>query len=255
MARKTGIILQARMGSTRLPGKVLFPLAGKPVLEQVIERLKRCQTVDQLVVATSVESRDAPVAAWSESLGVPCFRGSEEDVLERFYLAAVAHDLEVVLRISSDCPLVDPGLVDSMVRRFHDLASSSVSCDYLTNILERTYPRGLDVEIFSFETLEKAHRLDANPQSREGVTVFIFSNKDMFALHSYSGKRDYSQYRWTLDTAEDYRLLRKIYDALYPENPAFAWIDVVDLLERNPEWARLNEGIRQTEIFLVTGKR
>jgi len=250
---KTGIVLQARMGSTRLPGKVLFPLAGKPALAQVIERLRRCRTVDQLVVATSVEPKDALIAVWSESLGVPYFRGSERDVLERFYLAAAEHGLDVVLRIGSDCPLADPGLVDAMVRRFYELSDSG-PCDYLTNILERTYPRGLDVEILSFEALEKAHRLDANPQSREGVTVFIFSNKDMFSLHSYSGERDYSQYRWTLDTVEDYRLLRKIYDALYPENPAVAWTDVVKLLERNPEWMGINAQIKQREVFLRTDK-
>lgn len=253
MAQKTGIILQARMGATRLAGKVLFPLAGKPALEQIIARLRRCQTVDQLVVATSVEPKDTIIAAWSEALGVPCFRGSERDVLGRFYLAAVEHQFDVVLRIGSDCPLVDPGLVDAMVRRFHELAASG-PCDYLTNILERTYPRGLDVEIFSFDALEKAHQLDTNPQSREGVTVFIFSNKDMFALHSYSGEGDYSQYRWTLDTEEDYQLLRKIYDALYPQNPAFAWTDVVKVLERNPEWSEINAQIRQREVFLRTNK-
>lgn len=254
MTKKTGVIVQARMGSTRLPGKMLFPLAGKPVLEQVLARLRRCQAVDHVIVATSVEPKDDPIAAWADWLEVPCFRGNEEDVLERFYLAAVEHRLDVILRVCADCPLIDSDLTDAMVRRFHELNALHEPCDYLTNILERTYPRGLDVEVFSFDALKKAHLQDTNPQSREGVTVFIFTHKDQFVLYNYSGEQDYSCYRWTLDTVDDYRLLCKIYNALYLVNPAFAWTDVVRLLETHPEWTKINAQVRQREVFLRTYK-
>ncbi len=245
----TGIIVQARMGSTRLPGKVMFPLAGRPVLAHVVERLQRCRTVDTVVLATSIRPENDVIAAWARALGVPCVRGSEEDTLGRFYLAAVEHRLDVIVRVSGDCPLIDPGVLDQMVERFRQLQRSESGCDYLTNILERTFPRGLDVEIFTLDALTQSHQEDHDIGSREGVTVYILTHQDQFRLANFARQTDESHHRWTLDTPSDYMLLSNVYDALYPTEPTFSYQDVLELLAGHPSWRSLNADEVQREVF------
>jgi spore coat polysaccharide biosynthesis protein SpsF len=243
------------MGSTRLPGKVLFPLAGRPVLAQVVERLQRCRTADTVIVATSIRPENDVIAAWARALGVPCVRGSEEDTLGRFHLAAVEHGLDVVVRVSADCPLVDPGLLDEMVERFRQLQRDGPCCDYLTNILQRTFPRGLEVEIFTMEALVRCHQEDNDPGSREGVTVYILTHQDQFRLANFAGPSDESRHRWTLDTADDYALLSRIYDALNPAQPTFGYRDVLELLAVHPSWCSLNAHVVHREVFFSATSR
>jgi len=247
---KIGLIAQARMGSSRLPGKMLFPLAGKPVVVHILERLSRCQNVDQVILATSTASADAPLVAWTEWLGMACFRGSEEDVLDRFYQAALQYELDVVGRVCADCPFIDPALIDAVVQHYLTLNTGGNKCDYLATFLDRTFPYGVDVEIFSFETLEKCHKDDIDLQSREGVTAHILTHQDQFQMANFSGDHDYGHHRWTLDTPDDFRLISKIYDTLYSIHPEFSWMDVIHLLEQHPEWSLLNAHVKQREIFL-----
>ncbi len=235
-------IIQARMGSTRLPGKVLKPLGGHPVLACVVDRVRRSRRIDEVVVATTVLPADEAIVGLCRSRGWACERGSAEDLLDRYYRSAVAHRAEVVVRITSDCPVIDPGVTDSVIDAF--LASP---CDYASNTLEpRTYPRGLDTEVVAFPALERAWREDDNPAWREHVTPYLYRHPERFRLRRVAEDRDLSFHRWTLDTPEDYELLRRIYDAL--GNDAFAWTDVLRLLDDHPDWIELNRNVAQKRV-------
>lgn len=239
-----GIIIQARMTSTRLPGKVLAPVLGKPLLAYEIERLRRCQSVS-IMVATTTNATDDPVAALCETLEVPVFRGSESDVLGRYYGAATKLGVETIVRVTADCPLIEPGVVDRVIARF---LSGQGSLDYASNTLQRSFPRGLDVEVFSFAALEQAHREATLPPHREHVTPFFYSQPERFRLASIVSEQDLSAHRWTVDTPEDFALARNILEALYPVKPDFALADVLALLDEHPEWHALNAHIEQVKV-------
>ena len=237
-------IVQARMGSTRLPGKVMKRLAGHTVLSHVIRRLQVCRQVDQIVIATSAKKVDDTIVQEAKRHGVDCFRGSEEDVLERYYLAATEAGAEVVVRVTSDCPLLDPELIDRMISSF---LSSDI--DYLSNSLQRCYPRGLDAEIFTFSALTQACREAQHAHEREHVTPYIYHHPELFRLQNYGGREDLSNHRWTLDTEEDWALIEAIYDALYLENKAlFSTEEVLRLLDRRPELVALNAHVEQKPL-------
>jgi len=242
---KVVALIQARMGSTRLPGKVLKPLCGRPVLAHVLERVHLCRRLDDVWVATSNHSADDAIANACRDWEVPCFRGSEDDVLDRFYSAANAAEAETVVRITADCPLFDGWLLEDMLRVFTETNTPVVKVDYLSNVLERRYPRGLDAEIFTFAALAQAHREAQQPREREHVTPYIYGHPDIFRLYSYKGPEDWSHYRWTLDTPEDWALIEAIYQALYrPETP-FTTQQVLDLLRSRPELAQINATVQQ----------
>ena len=202
--RRRVIITQARMTSTRLPGKVLREVRGKSLLEYHLDRLRRVRRADEVVVATTTNSSDDAIVDLCDRIHVPYFRGSEEDVLGRFYGAAMQYSASVVIRVTSDCPLIDPAVVDRVITEF---AGKPYSHDYASNTLERTYPRGLDCEAFSFSALETAHTEAVAGPDREHVTPFLYRQPDRFRLKSVRAPRDYSHYRWTVDTPEDFAMV------------------------------------------------
>jgi spore coat polysaccharide biosynthesis protein SpsF len=242
---KTVIISQARMTSTRLPGKILKEVLGKPLLAYQVERLKRVANADAVVIATTVNAADDAVVALCGELGVPCFRGPEEDVLTRYYLAAQEHDAAVVVRVTADCPLIDPAVVGAVIGRYK---AAQPAPDYVSNTLVRTFPRGLDTEVFSFQALAEAYREAALPAQREHVTPFIYSQPRRYRLSSVEDPVDHSRYRWTVDTPEDFDLISRIIAALYPRNPHFTMEDCLDEYRLHPEWYDINSHVEQKKL-------
>jgi spore coat polysaccharide biosynthesis protein SpsF len=241
---KTVAIIQARMGSSRLPGKVMQELAGRPMLERVLHRVSRASTLSEVVVATTTNERDDTLAHWCEARNWPCFRGSEDDVLDRYYGAACAYSAEIVVRITSDCPLIDPSEVDSVVRA---LVEARPSAHYSSNSFPiRTFPRGLDAEAMLLEVLEEAWKCADSTSEREHVTPFIYRRPERFAIRSVTSDVDHSEHRWTVDTLEDLQLARRIYDHF--DHDDFSWHDTLDVLARHPEWVDLNRHILQKPV-------
>lgn len=230
-------ILQARVSSTRLPGKVLRPLLGEPMLARQIERVQRCQQIDQLVVATSEDSSDDPLAAWCAEHGIACFRGSLPDVLARFYHAAQAYPAEHIVRLTGDCPLADPGIIDAVI-----VAHLRGGYGYTSNVDPPTFPDGLDVEVMQARWLTQAFQQAQLPSQREHVTPWVRQHVPADQQHCLRHDEDLSALRWTVDEPEDFVLIEKVYQALYANNPAFDWQDVNALLVQHPEWQHLNDG-------------
>lgn len=236
-------IMQARLGSTRLPGKVLLTVKGKSFLEHGFERLELARNIDQCVVATTMESKDDEIGNFCEVKGWNCTRGSEIDVLDRYYQTALQYPADIIVRVTSDCPLLDPALIEEVVEA---VKSDFPKTSYASNTLgHRHFPRGLDVEAFTFESLEEAWRSAQSPSHREHVTPFINTQPERFTLRSISFPSDCSEYRWTLDTQEDHDLLYKILDAR-PEPSG--WQDVLKLVKNHPEWSKINSDIKQKKI-------
>lgn len=236
-------IIQARMGSTRLPGKVLMPLGGLTVLGCVVDRLSRCRRLDAIVVATSVLAADDAVAQEATRLGAQVTRGSADDVLARFAAAAQEASAQVIVRITSDCPLIDPDLVDAMLGAFENQV-----CDYLSNTVKRTFPRGLDTEIFTDAALNRALRDAHEPYQREHVTPYFYQHPELFAIRQYTdvSGADRAQMRWTLDTPEDYAFLSAVYAACAHTRPSdVRTADVLRALECNSGLADVNRHVRQ----------
>ncbi|TXH04253.1 MAG: spore coat protein [Nevskiaceae bacterium] len=229
-------ILQARTSSTRLPGKVLKPILGRPMLFRQIERIKRAKRVTGLVVATSIEPSDDAIAELCRGEGIDCFRGDLNDVLGRYYHAAVQYKPEHILRLTGDCPLSDPEIIDQLVELHQAQAN-----DYTSNVIERTYPNGLDAEIFTFEALARAFRSAQSDYEREHVTPYLYAEKSPFRKGVLKGKLDWSKLRWTVDYAADFDFVTKVYETLYPSNPTFSTSDVLALLQRQPAIGAINE--------------
>jgi len=234
------------MGSTRLPGKVMMDLAGKPMLERDVRRLQRSGTLTEIVVATTVEPQDLAIVQFCEKLGWPWFRGSQDDVLDRYYKAAVSFRADVVVRVTSDCPLIEPTVVDLVVQEF--LANQD-RLDYVCNRLPvPTFPVGLDTEVFSLQALERAWKEDNNPAWREHVTPYMYLPQGLFRIAGVSNDVNLSHMRWTVDTVEDLTFVRKIYDHFGHDE--FSWRDVLSLLEENPEWLEINRHVVQKTVSL-----
>lgn len=236
-------IVQARVGSTRLPRKVLKKICGKTILEHDIDRLKRVKNIDKIVIATTTEEKDIEIVNEANRLGTTCFRGSEKDVLSRYYYAAKENNADIVVRITSDCPLLDCRITENTINYYLEN-----SYDYVSNTLERTLPRGLDTEVFSFSILEKAFNEAILDIDREHVTSYIYTNKDKFSLGCYRFSKDYSNHRWTLDTEEDFNFISCIYNELYKKNKYFDTNDILNLLNRRPDLLAINKDINQKEI-------
>lgn len=215
-------ILQARMSSSRLPGKVMKPLQGQPMIARQLERLGRCETLSQIIVATSEDASDDGLASFLDASGVATYRGSLADVLARFVGAIDRFGVSgPVVRLTADCPLADPGVIDAAVR-----LQASSGADYVSNSIRRTYPRGLDVEVFAAEHLIAAGNEATDPYDREHVTPFLYRNPDRFSRAELVQARDDSALRWTVDTPEDFAFVERVYDVLYPVKPAFTSDDV-----------------------------
>jgi spore coat polysaccharide biosynthesis protein SpsF len=245
---KTIAIIQARLGSTRLPGKVLLRLAEDTVLGHVVRRVRACPRLNGVIVATTVADEDAAIVTECQRLGVPSFRGSAEDVLARYFHAAQGAGAEAVVRVTSDCPLFDPELLDRMLETFHRLNATAVTVDYLSNTLRRTFPRGLDAEIFTFAALRDAFAEATSPHEREHVTPFFYEHPERFRLHSVEGPTDLSAHRWTLDTPDDWKLIESVYRELHTPGGMFTTAEVLKLLRARPELATLNAHVEQKKL-------
>jgi len=245
---KTGAIIQARAASTRLPCKVLKELpygSGITALEQVLRRLKKSALIGEMIVATTENKKDEGIIKIAEKEGVGFFRGSEKDVLSRYYHAAREASLDTVVRITSDCPCIDPAVVDSVIGRH--IAGGP---DYTSNTLRRTYPHGMDVEVFRFDVLRRAFEEAREDPEREHVTPYIYRS-GKFKTQNIEAPPPLRRpdIRVTLDTKEDYALLCIVYDCLYESNPYFGMKEVVDLFGGKPWLLRINENVTQKKIF------
>lgn len=242
---KVVIIVQARMTSTRLPGKVLKRVLDKPLLEYQMERLQRVKNADEIVVATTINAADDVIIELCKRLRIAYYRGSEQDVLSRYAEAAHEYDADVVVRITSDCPLIDPQVIEQVIQTYLD---NSAEYDYVSNCLERTYPRGLDVEVFSGVILYETCEQSTTHLDREHVTSFIYQQPDRYQIINVKYVQNQSRHRWTVDTAEDFLLVRKIIESLYPQRPQFTLEDCLSLLEDNPGWQDINSNIQQKQL-------
>lgn len=246
----TTAVLQARVSSRRLPHKVLRPILGRPMLERQIERILRSQRIKKLVVATSTDPSDDPLAELCARLGLACHRGSLDNVLDRFYHAARQTGGDVIVRLTGDCPLLDPALADQIIDFF-----TSGNYDYASNTLEPTFPDGLDVEVCSLAALETAWKEARLPSELEHVMPFIHRRPDRFRLGSFKSTPDLSRMRWTVDEEADLVFVSRIYEALYPAKSDFSREDVYRLLEQRPEWLELNRGFERNEGFAASLKK
>lgn len=237
-------IIQARTGSTRLPRKVLADLAGESMLGRTVQRLRRVRGVDEIVVATTTVPGDDAVAALCAERGWRCYRGSLEDVLDRYYQAAWRHGADIVVRITSDCPLLDPEVTGQVVDAFVERLPA---IDYVTNgYPRRTFPRGLDTEVMRFSALTRAWHEADTPACREHVTPYLYQHPEVFRSYNVVNDADHSGHRWTVDTPEDLALVRRIYEHF--GDAEFGWRDVLALLSQHPDWADLNRHVPQKTL-------
>lgn len=239
---KTVVIIQARMTSSRLPHKVIAELCGVPMIVQIVRRVQLAKKVSQIVVATSEEDADTPLAEICQEYGIACFRGSLNDVLDRFYQCATLYKADVVIRLTGDNPLVDPGVIDEAITVFNEKKT-------LDHIYYRAgLPLGTAVEVMPYNALKIAWEEGLESSCREHVSIFIRQNTKRFNVEvgELIG-HDYGSFRFTVDTAEDEWLMEKIYNELYPKNPAFSVYDAIALCEKNPEWLQINAEIKQKD--------
>jgi spore coat polysaccharide biosynthesis protein SpsF len=239
---KVVAIIQARMGSTRLPGKVLQKLAGETMLIRVVKRLRCARLIEDVLVATTDRASDDAIVAECRRYSVPVFQGDESDVLDRYFKAAQSAAAEIVVRITSDCPLIDPEITDKTIRAF-----MGTSPDYASNTLVRTYPRGLDTEVISMPALVRAWQEARRPYEREHVTPYIFEHPAEFMCLPVTGEQDYSAHRWTVDTPEDFEFVQVIYERLKGKGE-FSWREVLGVVEREPELLELNRCVVQKPV-------
>lgn len=233
-------IIQARTGSTRLPNKIFLELKGKPVLARDIERLKGSKLISKIVIASPDKKEDDVIEKFVNNNfpDVGVFRGSEDDVLDRYFQAAKKFGAEAVIRITSDCPLIDPEVVDKVISKFVESKA-----DYVSNVLgKRTFPRGMDTEIFSFAALERIWNECADPADREHVTLHLRKHPEQYTAVNCEGEKDYSGYRLTLDEPKDFELISAIYDSL-GDNPKLD--EIIGFLEKNPDLAKINQEVEQ----------
>lgn len=242
--KKIVAIIQARVGSTRLPGKVLLDLKGKTVLNHVVDRVKKSKYIDEVIVATTDLEQDDKIVDECNKIGCKYFRGSESNVLSRYYLCAKENKADIVIRITSDCPLIDPLVIDEMLDFY--LKSNYKLVTNAGDIHNRTYPRGLDTEIFDFDTLENAYKNANKDYQKEHVTPYIYENeKD---IYYYKNDIDYSKYRLTLDTKEDFELIKRIYDLLYTDSEKFYLDDILKIMIKNKQLENINSHIKQKAL-------
>lgn len=240
----TGAIIQARMGSSRLPGKVLADIGGKPMLAYVTSRVSSATRVDQVVIATSRNAGDDRIEDWCRSAGVQCFRGDEHDVLDRYRGAMEAFGFDVVARLTADCPLLDPAVIDRVVAEYF-----SGEFDYVSNTIVPTFPDGLDTEVVRRDALDRAWRDAVLPSEREHVTPYIWSRPQLFRLRNVTREPDLSHLRWTVDGPEDLEFVRRIYSH-FDHDMAFDTSAILSLLEAQPDLTHINAGFTRNEGYL-----
>ncbi len=232
---KISAFIQARMSSERFPGKVLKQILEKPLLELLIERVKRAKLIGDIFVLTSTDVTDNPIVELCDKIGIRTFRGNLLDVLDRYYKAALTFKVKHIVRITADCPLIDPGVIDDIISFY-----SNGNYDYASNTIEPTFPDGLDTEVFTFSALKKTWENAKFKTEREHVTLYIYEHPKIFRLGSYVGNKNYNKLRWTVDYKDDFELVKIIYENLYTQNKNFCWLDVINFLNDNPSLLKLN---------------
>jgi spore coat polysaccharide biosynthesis protein SpsF (cytidylyltransferase family) len=242
MTKNTAII-QARMSSTRLPGKVLLPLSDKPVLEHVIQRVMKCKLVDNVVLATTTEESDDIIENWCKKNKIEFYRGSLDDVLDRYYKAASLNKSDNIIRITADCPVIDPSIIDEVIKKYYE-------GNFDLYGLSGEFPDGLDCTIFSFSALETAWKNAKLQSEREHVCPYIFNHPELFSIGGYEKFKKLDHIRLTLDEPKDYELLSKIFDALYEKDNFFCIDNILNLFESNPELLKINNKIIRNEGYL-----
>ncbi len=230
--------IEARMRSTRLPGKVLMPVLGRPLLELMVERIRRSEWIDEIVIATTHDASCDPIEALAQQIGVSVFRGSEDDVLGRVLGAAQSAQADLIVELTGDCPLLDPGLIDRVITTY--LAGDA---DYCSNRLLRTHPIGMDIQVFPTAVLKQVAGLTSDPRDREHVSIYIYEHPERFRLLNFAESLPPSApgLRLTLDTPLDYELIQTVFGRLYPRNPHFGLPEMLELFAQEPALAAINE--------------
>ncbi len=241
--KKATAILQGRIGSQRLPGKVFFPLVEKPVMQHVYERIRHCRNIDRIIIATTTRRKDDGIAALFEGLGVPVFRGSEADPLDRYHQAAGHYGVKHVVRIMADCPLVDPEVVDEVIEKYF-------SGDYDLSYLGGEFPTGLDVTVFSYAALEKCRNAARLQSEREHITAYMTHNPDQFNIGVFEKFKGLLHHRWVMDHPADYEFIKLVYKALYEPGKVFHSRDILKLLLEQPELSQINGWIPRDQGYL-----
>ena len=236
-------IIQARMGSTRLPEKILKKLAGQPMLARVVTRCQQASTLDEVVIATTTQAKDDVIVDLCRQNHWQYFRGSEEDVLARYHEAAKVYHAEAIVRVTSDCPLIDPTIIDQHV---HCLLSSWNSVDFVTNMMRQTFPLGLAVEALPFDVLTRMDRMSTTAYLREHVTTLAYEKPEWFSVAHICHDTDLSEMRWTVDTQEDFDFIRRIYDHFGHDR--FSWQEVLSVLAKHPEWETINRPLSKGAV-------
>jgi spore coat polysaccharide biosynthesis protein SpsF len=240
--RRTVATIEARTTSSRLPGKVLLPAAGKPLLEHLIERVRRIRYLDEIVVATTVNPEDNSIAKLAAQLRIACYRGSETDVLARVLGAAQSCSAEVIVEITGDCPLIDPIIAERCIEEYF-----ATGADYVSNVLQPSYPNGMDTQVFATRVLKEVAELTQDPADREHVSLYIYSHPEKYSLVNLKAPIEQTRpaLRLCVDTQEDYRVVKTIFDKIYPTKPDFSLADVLAFLDSHPHTAPINAKVHQ----------
>lgn len=237
-------IIQARMGSTRYPGKTFCELAGKPLIWHVVNRLKYSGKIDRIIIATTDNVKDDILAAWAANEGISLFRGSENNVLERYYHAARQYEADIIVRITADDPFKDPSIIDRVITMLLD-----EKLDFACNNNPPTFPEGLDTEVFTFEALERAFAGARDNFEKEHVTQFFYRNTQAFRQANLANEKDLSFLRWTIDTESDYKMADRVYRLLYREDDIFLTENILEILRQNPDIQELNSNVERSAMY------
>ncbi len=242
---KVNAIIQARCGSTRFPNKVFAPIDGKPLLWHVVNRLTYAKKIDKIVIATTENANDDQIEKWCKENQIDCFRGSTNDVLNRYYSASLAYPSDVVVRITADDPFKEPSVIDRVISKLEE-----EKLDYVTNNYPPSFPEGLDCEAFTFEALEKMERKARDSFEREHVTQYIFRHTDEFKMGNVSNDSDISAYRWTIDTTTDYEMVCAVYAKRDPASQGILLMDeILNILGMNPEISKINSDVARSAMY------
>ena len=245
----TGVIVQARMGSSRFPGKVMKEIFGKPILRHLTDRLEQSKEADRIIIATTESEQDRAIVKFAERNGIDYFAGDEQDVLDRYYKAAKHFELEHIVRVTGDCPLIDPEVVDKVIGAYR--SEKGKAC-YVSNVHPPTYPDGLDTEVFSFDVLEAAWKEAKEKYQREHVTPFMWEQAERFVKVNVVNEEDFSYLRWTMDEEIDFNFIERIFEEIYPKKKHFLMNDIINLLREKPELIKINNSIKRNEGFVKT---
>jgi len=238
-------IIQARMGAERLPGKVLMDIVGRPMLWHIINRVRHSKYINKIIIATTTNKDDDQIENFCKTYNIDFYRGNEDDVLDRYYQAAELWNTDIIVRITSDCPLIDSDVINKVI---YSYLKNKNNFKGASNVIRRTYPRGLDTEVISFSTLERVWNDAKKDYQREHVTIYIYEHLDQFKMCSVENKENLSSFRWTVDEEKDLEFVRTIYKKLYQERKIFLMRDVLRLLEREPYLKEINKNIKQKNI-------